>query len=80
MLCPDIRDLLSTEGKDIFEDGRGCAKLREIVQLKSTMKSTNKGIKEKKRSWRCLRRKAAGFRERLNMGRRGSSQQCPCAR
>lgn len=49
ILCPDIRDfLLSMEGKDIFEDGRGCAKLREIVQLKSIVRSNNKGIKEKR--------------------------------
>lgn len=43
MLYPDIRDcLLSMEGKDVFENGRGCANLREIVQLKSTARSTDK--------------------------------------
>lgn len=82
MLYPDIRDCLwSMEGEDIFEDGRRYAKLSEIVQLESTVRSSDKGIKEKKRSWRYLRRKEAGLRERPDMGeRRGSSQQCPCAR
>lgn len=48
-LCPDVRDcLLSMEGEDVFEDGRGCAKLREIVELKSTARSTGKGIKGKR--------------------------------
>lgn len=49
MLYPDIRDcLLSMEGESVFEDGRGCAKLREIVQLKSTVRPTDKGIKEQR--------------------------------
>lgn len=49
MFYPDIRDcLLSMEGQDIFEDGRGCAKLSEIVQLKTTVRSTDKGIKERR--------------------------------
>lgn len=49
MLYPNFRDcLLSMEGEDVFEDGRGCAKLREIVELKSTARSLDKGIKEKR--------------------------------
>lgn len=49
MLYPDIRDwLLSMEGEDVFGDGRGCAKLREIVHLKTTVRSTNTGVKEKR--------------------------------